>query len=101
LICRFCSQWNPEGGLRCCFCSNPFDATEDNTRAGVPDYVRNTGQQYQIPKAIRSEFAQRPPGEIFNPLEAIQSGGVERVKGILFVVAIVIGVIVALWIKCS
>jgi hypothetical protein len=36
LICRFCSQWNPEQATRCCFCGNPADAVEDTTRAGRP-----------------------------------------------------------------
>jgi hypothetical protein len=34
VLCRFCSQWNPEGALRCCFCNNLSGATQDQTRGG-------------------------------------------------------------------
>jgi hypothetical protein len=34
LICRFCSQWNPDEALRCSFCANLARATEDATASG-------------------------------------------------------------------
>ena len=31
MICRFCSQWNPDGELRCCFCNNKHADEADAT----------------------------------------------------------------------
>jgi len=41
LICRFCTQWNPDGELRCCFCSNKLADEVDATLDGRPEYSRN------------------------------------------------------------
>jgi hypothetical protein len=56
LICRFCSQWNPEGELRCCFCNNRLDGTEDATLAGAPAYT----QRIQVPLASPDRSATGP-----------------------------------------
>ncbi len=37
--CPFCSQWNPPGSRRCCFCGNTTGATEDATVAARPAYM--------------------------------------------------------------
>jgi len=51
LICPFCSQWNPENAVRCVFCRNPPDATEDQTVSGR---LRLTAEQVaKIPEAPR------------------------------------------------
>jgi hypothetical protein len=57
LICKFCSQWNPEGEPRCCFCDNALDAEEDATLSGRPSYTKNTGAS--LPKPLRSMFAEK------------------------------------------
>jgi hypothetical protein len=97
LICRFCSQWNPEGTNRCCFCGNPLDATEDRTLSGAPDYLRNTGQQLQVPKAMRSRFDTPPEGG-FDLMEKLRSGsGSDRLIGVLVVAGVALMVLYGMW----
>lgn len=52
MICRFCSQWNPGGAVRCAFCRNPPDAETDVTSAGRP--VLSQQQVDQIASAGRT-----------------------------------------------
>jgi hypothetical protein len=70
LICRFCAQWNPGGELRCCFCNNRLDGTEDATLAGAPAYT----QKIQMPLA-------RPGGSASGPsLVKMGHGLLEQVR---------------------
>ena len=65
MICRFCSQWNPEDERRCCFCHNPLDAPEDTTATGRPAYERKATAK-MIP-AVQSKYfpgQPRAPGPV-------------------------------------
>lgn len=33
MTCRFCTQWNPQTAVKCAFCGNSLDASEDLTAA--------------------------------------------------------------------
>jgi hypothetical protein len=63
LICRFCNQWNPDGALRCCFCNNLSEATQDQTRAGritvvsslLPKVTREERSLAEVAKELKSE----------------------------------------------
>lgn len=95
MICRFCSQWNSEGAGRCCFCGNQLDAAEDVTASGTPDYLRNTGQQLQLPKAMRSRYD--PPPDGFDLMEKLRGKGSDRLVGVLVVAGIALAVLFGLW----
>ena len=47
--------------LRCAFCNNRRDATEDATLHGTPDYVRNTGEHIEVPRALPSDYDRPEP----------------------------------------
>lgn len=64
MICRFCSQWNPEGEARCCFCQNALEAEVDATVSGRP----GTGQ---LAAAVR-------PVRVPTDAEAAQASAVAR-----------------------
>ncbi len=53
MICPFCSQWNPERDVRCCFCENRMDNEEDATVKALPKYA---ARAVAIPKALPSSY---------------------------------------------
>jgi len=102
LICKFCAQWNPDATKRCCFCDNVFDGTEDQTSHGTPSYVRNTGRQFQVPKAQRSIFDKVPSfdeGFDINLSAMWRKGGIERALVIAAVVVVAV-IVVGMTLRC-
>ena len=97
MICRFCAQWNPDSASRCSFCDNAADAAEDTTRDGQPAYIRNTGQQFQVPRAQASVF-DRPTNT--GPVDLVdmwRKGGKDRVTlvaGVVILVVIALGMLI-------
>ncbi len=97
MICRFCSQWNPESAGRCCFCDNVLDGTQDTTRDGQPAYLRNTGRQLQVPRAQRSMYDPRPQGMELDLSGLWRKGGKDRmllVAGVVIAVVILLGMVI-------
>lgn len=54
MTCRFCQQWNPEEAIRCSFCGNLVQATEDTTRSG-----RITVEQARLPPVQKDNEPRR------------------------------------------
>ena len=93
MICRFCSQWNPESAVRCSFCNNRTDATEDATLDGTPDYVRNTGEHVEIPRALPSQFDRPEPAfDVMTILRGRKWQPLNTIIGVV-VVLIVVGLL--------
>jgi hypothetical protein len=88
LICRFCSQWNPDGQLRCCFCSNRLDGPEDDTVDGRPDYAKNV--RVTAPRPVQGGMLDDrvDAADLFSQLKGL---GKEQLAGFAL---IVVGVIV-------
>ncbi len=53
MICPYCSQWNPDRDLRCCFCDNKVDSGEDATVKAQPKYA---ARAITIQKALPSSY---------------------------------------------
>lgn len=52
MICRYCSQWNPDGTMRCCFCQNLVASEEDATISGTATYLAVTRHGGQPPPLL-------------------------------------------------
>jgi hypothetical protein len=62
LICAFCEQWNPDGALRCCFCNNLLEGTEDTTLDGTPGYAKKVAVTTPHPAQQRYDPRATPEG---------------------------------------
>lgn len=78
--CKFCSQWNPQGATRCCFCDNQPGAEADASASGRPPY--ETRSRAAVIKALPSSYdlpkpTTRPPVQFeisLTPNQAIAAG---------------------------
>jgi hypothetical protein len=94
LICPFCSQWNPDNKLRCCFCSNRFDDQQDATATGRPAYERNTGGPVVQP--IPSSLEQ--PGRPARRFVSVDFGG-KQLEAVLVGAGVVI-ILILFLVRC-
>jgi hypothetical protein len=92
LICRFCSQWNPERAARCCFCQNRLDAAEDRTASG-----RLSAAHQGLARLPGESTAPSPPVNVWLAGEAGLPSDDQTGAGVLTIWKVVVGVFVGLW----
>jgi hypothetical protein len=90
LICRHCSQWNPDGDERCCFCDNLVAGGEDSTASGQPAYLRNVQTTGQLPPVVRSEFDRPIPENLWQSLWELVRRDLAKAAAVLAVVLLVV-----------
>jgi hypothetical protein len=90
LICCHCSQWNPDGEERCCFCDNLVAGGEDCTASGQPAYLRNVQTTGQLPPVVRSEFDRPIPENLRQALWEAVRRDLPKAAAVLAVVLLVV-----------
>lgn len=90
MICRHCSQWNPDGQERCCFCDNRVDGGEDRTASGQPAYLKNVQTTGQLPQVMRSEFDRPIPENLRQALWELVRRELPKLGAIVAVVLVLL-----------
>ena len=98
MICRHCSQWNPDGQPRCCFCNNLLAGEKDETLSGAPGYLRSAElEPVKLPDRSPALLEEDRTGGLLGAV-ARRTGlrTTDELVGIVAVV-VVLAVILGLW----
>ncbi len=62
MICPYCTQWNPSGDRRCCFCNNQMgEGGEDVSVKAKPKYAMRAAKLLEaLPSSYDLPAARRP-----------------------------------------